>query len=324
MLGFFATLGVSVLSRLLVTLALGAVVAGAVWFFWIREPAAEPLELKKRLDWKEEHVRTMVVAQAVEVILEQAPSPGTRNSILLAPFAGDDDRVALRKSIYNALLARGYNHGEIRRLERAVAVTPDPPKAGEPAPPDKGVWQRLKDVVGLGSEDEKKTDKEPELPETLLYIEAKARVAFKTESPKLTLELATAPVEKAKGKIVRSEGVLPLETFEYELTEGTREWWGVRIRAGNAFVRFLLWLGAVAILPWATMFLIRWAASLENNAVAAGVLGVYTVLAASAAWVLLGMNLEGFWTWTLFLAALTVAGLYNFIVCERVSNAFED
>jgi hypothetical protein len=324
MLGFFGTLGVAVISKIVGTLVLvGAVVFGVWW--WTRTPADDELSHRRELPWQAEHLRKAVVGQAVEAIVDAVPQPGVKNSILLAPFSGDSDRVELRKAIFNSLLRQGYNHKEVRLLDRAIGIKPAESAAAVVAT-DKGWFDRLKDVLpfgGFGSGSGSEGDKQEEPGDSLCYVEGIVSNDFKSESPKLTLRLAVAEVTRKNGKWQRTEETAPLATFSATLENGSLEWWQVYIRNTHWLLRLVSWFGLVLVLPWAAAPLIKAVVRQENNALAAGLLGFLTVAGTVAAWVLLGLPADGIGSLVLPAAALAAAGLYNFIVCEALASRYE-
>jgi hypothetical protein len=320
MFGFLGGVGVALVSRLLGGVVLLALAVGAYWYF-TRTPTDEPIPYKRELGWKEDHLRRRIVGAAVDAILAEAPTPGTRNSILLAPFAGDNDALAVRNSVYNALLSRGYNHGEVRRLARTVGLTADSAPAA-PTRSDPSLFQRLKNAIGLGEEPDAEI-KQDEPADSLCYVEGSLGHDLKAEAPSVSLELSVAPVIRKDGKWQRKEETVPLTSAAFQLTPGTAEYWKVWMQSTGGWARLFTWLGIVAALPWLLALLVKKVVELENNAAAAAVLIGFTAVGAASAWALQGMGPDGTMGWVVLGIATVAAGLYNFAVCEWMASRFE-
>ncbi len=86
-----------------------------------------------------------------------------------------------------------------------------------------------------------------------------------------------------------------------------------------------VWLGVVAVLPWATFFVTPWVMKLESNAASGAMLGGYTLADAVVAFCLMGRitGLGGF-TWMILFLGFLSAGVYNLKVCEYQANRWEE
>lgn len=94
----------------------------------------------------------------------------------------------------------------------------------------------------------------------------------------------------------------------------------IRSRAGGA--RLLVWLGLAALVPVAAVRLTRPLLAREHNAINAAILGALALVDAAAAWLLLGLLTSGAALVLVILAALA-GGAWNYVVCERLSEAAE-
>jgi len=80
------------------------------------------------------------------------------------------------------------------------------------------------------------------------------------------------------------------------------------------------WLGVVLLLPWATFFVIGRIARLESNAAGAGLVFAYTAAEAGLLAWLFGFTGGGPTGWTLFAAAVLLAGVYNLLACDWIAE----
>lgn len=80
------------------------------------------------------------------------------------------------------------------------------------------------------------------------------------------------------------------------------------------------WLGVVLLVPWATFFLIGKIARLDSNAAGAVLVAGYTVAEAGLLGWLFGFTAHGPTGWTLFAAAVLLAGVYNLLACDWIAE----
>jgi uncharacterized membrane protein YhaH (DUF805 family) len=84
--------------------------------------------------------------------------------------------------------------------------------------------------------------------------------------------------------------------------------------------RTIAWLLFVAALPWVTKLFIRRLLDAGTNWAGAALIGGYIVVDAVFGLILLGGWPGGGWGWVASLAALAVAGTYNFLVSEYLAD----
>jgi hypothetical protein len=84
--------------------------------------------------------------------------------------------------------------------------------------------------------------------------------------------------------------------------------------------RILGWSLLVLILPWASFALVSWVAKFDTNTAGAGlVLGMTVVQALVLAW-LFGWSVHGATVWTVYAAAVLIAGVYNLFACDWIAE----
>jgi hypothetical protein len=88
----------------------------------------------------------------------------------------------------------------------------------------------------------------------------------------------------------------------------------------GAIWRTSLWVAVVGALPWTIRLFIRRILELSSNWAGVAVIGSYVVLDALLGVILLNGFPAGGWGWLLTLAALALAGTYNFLVAEYLSE----
>jgi len=85
----------------------------------------------------------------------------------------------------------------------------------------------------------------------------------------------------------------------------------------------LLWLGFVAVLPWALFFVPGRIIKTESNAAAAAMLVGYLVLDIVVALWLADWSFEGTLTWGVVVLGFMLAAVYNFLVCDFLAEQTE-
>ena len=84
--------------------------------------------------------------------------------------------------------------------------------------------------------------------------------------------------------------------------------------------KILGWAVLTLVLPWASFAVVGWVARRDTNAASAGlVVGMTAVGAAVLAW-LFGWAVHGATGWTVFTAAVLVAGVYNLLACDWIAE----
>ncbi len=86
-----------------------------------------------------------------------------------------------------------------------------------------------------------------------------------------------------------------------------------------------VWLGVVAMLPWATFFVTTWVIAKDSNCAAALMLGGYALADVLVAVFLIGgVSGLGTLTWMVLFLGFLSAAVYNFKVCEYLAERAED
>jgi hypothetical protein len=85
----------------------------------------------------------------------------------------------------------------------------------------------------------------------------------------------------------------------------------------------LVWLGFVAVFPWALFLVPPMIVRAESNAVSAAALLGYLLVDVLFAFWLAGWSVSGTLIWALLILGFLAAGVYNFIVCEYLAERAE-
>ncbi len=86
----------------------------------------------------------------------------------------------------------------------------------------------------------------------------------------------------------------------------------------------LVWLGCVAILPWALFFVPARVVRAENNLVSALALAGYLAVDVALALYLTGAHIAGGWQTGALLLGFLCAAVYNFVICEFLAARSEE
>lgn len=86
----------------------------------------------------------------------------------------------------------------------------------------------------------------------------------------------------------------------------------------------LIWMGLVAVLPWATFFVPVRVLRAESNVVSGLMLLGYLLVDIAFALYLTGGRLGNAWQTAILLLGFLCAALYNFVACEFVADRAED
>ena len=92
----------------------------------------------------------------------------------------------------------------------------------------------------------------------------------------------------------------------------------------DALKHGLIWVGFVAVLPWATFFVPPLMVRAESNVVSALGLVAYLVVDALVAFWLADWSVGGAMSWLVLLLGFGCAAVYNFIVCEYLAGRAEE
>lgn len=84
--------------------------------------------------------------------------------------------------------------------------------------------------------------------------------------------------------------------------------------------RTVVWLILAAALPWVSRLFVRRLLAVGSNWAGAALIGALTVVDLVAGLLLMGGLPQGGWGWLAALAALGVAGSYNYLVAEYVAE----
>ena len=90
----------------------------------------------------------------------------------------------------------------------------------------------------------------------------------------------------------------------------------------SAAGRTVGWIAFVALLPWISRFFVKRLLSVGENWVGLLLIGGLLVVDVLVGLWLLGGLPTGVWSWIVSLAAIGVAGAYNFLVCEYVAERY--
>lgn len=86
----------------------------------------------------------------------------------------------------------------------------------------------------------------------------------------------------------------------------------------------LIWMGLIAVLPWATFFVPQRVVRADSNLASALMLAAYLVLDVAFALYLTGGRLGNTWQTAILILGFLCAAVYNFVVCEFVADRAED
>jgi len=86
----------------------------------------------------------------------------------------------------------------------------------------------------------------------------------------------------------------------------------------------IVWMGFVAVLPWATFFITSWAVAKESNLAAGMVLAGYTLIDGLMALWLIGGLPGNVLAWGIIILGFLAAGVYNLKVCEYLAERAEE
>lgn len=104
----------------------------------------------------------------------------------------------------------------------------------------------------------------------------------------------------------------------WEPTLGSRL--GGAVRGMNPFLRFVVWLVLVLLLPLVTPFATHWVIEKKSNLASFGLLAAYTVTGLFLALLFAGFRIEGPFRAVTLCLAVAGCGTYNYWVCERIAR----
>ena len=84
--------------------------------------------------------------------------------------------------------------------------------------------------------------------------------------------------------------------------------------------RIFGWTMLVLVLPWASVALVGWVAKRDSNAAGAALVAGMTALQAVVLAWLFHFAVHGPTIWTVYAAAVLVAGVYNLLACDWIAE----
>lgn len=85
-------------------------------------------------------------------------------------------------------------------------------------------------------------------------------------------------------------------------------------------MRIIAWLGVVAVLPFATFFVIGRVAKMDSNGAGAALVAIYTAMEIVLLLWLWDWRVGGAMAWTFFLCCALTAAAYNLLVCDWLAE----
>ena len=92
----------------------------------------------------------------------------------------------------------------------------------------------------------------------------------------------------------------------------------------DALKHGLIWVGFVAVLPWATFFVPPMLVRADSNLISALALAGYLLVDVVAALWLAGWTVGGALAWLVLILGFGCAGVYNLVVCEYLAGRAEE
>ncbi len=80
------------------------------------------------------------------------------------------------------------------------------------------------------------------------------------------------------------------------------------------------WTLLVLILPWASFAIVSWVAKFDTNAAGAALVFGMTAVQAVILARLFGWSVHGAAIWTVYAAAVLIAGVYNLFACDWIAE----
>jgi hypothetical protein len=104
-------------------------------------------------------------------------------------------------------------------------------------------------------------------------------------------------------------------------------WWQADPATRSAVIdgigRVLGWTFAVVAVPWALFAFVGWVARKKSNAAGMALVGAITVIEAVALLWLFGWSMPGNAAWSLAVAGVLLAGVYNVFACDFIAEKVE-
>ncbi len=83
------------------------------------------------------------------------------------------------------------------------------------------------------------------------------------------------------------------------------------------------WLLVVILIPWASFLVIGWVAKKDSNAAGAAFVGLMTLLESAGLLWLFDFGLTGGAAWSMAIAAMLFALVYNVLACDWIAEKVE-
>ena len=91
----------------------------------------------------------------------------------------------------------------------------------------------------------------------------------------------------------------------------------------NSVGKVIGWLLAVLLIPWVSFLIIGWVAKKDSNAAGVMFVGLMTTLEAAGLLWLFDFGLKGGAAWSLAVAAVLFAAVYNVFTCDWIAEKVE-
>ena len=104
-------------------------------------------------------------------------------------------------------------------------------------------------------------------------------------------------------------------------------WWQADAATRGAVIdgvfRIVGWIVAVLVVPWAMFLVIGRVAKMDSNAAGVALVAGLTIIEAAALAWLFDFDINGRAAWSLAIAAVLVAGVYNTFTCDWIAEKVE-
>lgn len=104
-------------------------------------------------------------------------------------------------------------------------------------------------------------------------------------------------------------------------------WWQADPATRSALIdgigRIAGWIMAVLVMPWSMFLVIGRVAKMDSNAAGVALVGGLTLLEAVALAWLFDFHVSGGAAWSLAIAAVLIAGVYNTFTCDWIAEKVE-
>lgn len=122
------------------------------------------------------------------------------------------------------------------------------------------------------------------------------------------------------GKILTAALVLGVAVAGYGWYEAGPE---TRSLILSSVGKIIGWLLAVILIPWASFLVIGWVARKDSNAAGVVLVGLMTIIEAVGLWWLFDFSITGGAAWSMAIAAVLLAAVYNVFTCDWIAEKVE-